>query len=135
MGLNWPGIPHLFLDIRQECVVRHMAERRYAVDGLDRTDVNVNISPSFRTKAYSILCGTHNGKRNSWADVPDTVKAGVYQTSCTFIGIKRASERDGRLLDHRIRHAARLGEQCTETNAWEDIHVVALTWLERLLAK
>jgi hypothetical protein len=113
-----------------------VAERRRAVDGLDRNHVNMLTEISeFKTGTYSILRGAYNSKRNSWANLPDTVKTGVYQTCCTFIGIKRASERDGRLLDHRVRHAVRLGEQCTETNTREDIHVVALTWLERLLAK
>jgi hypothetical protein len=34
MALNRSGVPHLLFDMRQERVVRHVAERRCAVDRL-----------------------------------------------------------------------------------------------------
>ncbi len=89
VALNRSRVPHLLLDIRQERIIRHMAERRSAVDGLDRTHVSILTEiPEFRTGTYSILCGAHNSKRDSWANLPDAVKAGVYQSCCTLIGVE-----------------------------------------------
>jgi hypothetical protein len=50
LALHWEGIPHLLSDVCQKCVVRHMPDRRCAVNGLleEVTQLAAPWIPSFR---------------------------------------------------------------------------------------
>jgi hypothetical protein len=78
------------------------------------------------------LCLSDDGKRNLRANVSDTGQPWIYQVGLQLIWLKRGRQRDRRMLHHAVRDVPRLAEDTSESNAREDVHVVALTGFELL---
>lgn len=77
----------------QECVVRHVAERRCVINGLldgMRTGVSIRViwEHLIRNGTYGILGCPYNSKSDPCADISDTVEARVYKPCRALICLK-----------------------------------------------
>lgn len=56
VALHRPGIPHLLLDVHQQRVVRHMAERRCAINRLldVATQVSIRTARQLRVQGWNV---------------------------------------------------------------------------------
>ena len=77
---------------------------------------------------HAALLGRPNHTpRHDNADVPDTADVGIEPAIRVLLGIQRRRQGGRGGIDHILRHIDRLGEDGTEPDAREDVHVVALT--------
>ena len=70
---------------------------------------------------------SNDSQRDSCTETPNSSEARIHQSCGPFVDVQGRGEGDGCAFDHAIRDVARFGEDGTEADTGEDVHVVALS--------
>jgi len=107
------GVVHALLDVLGQSLVVHVAETKLAVNA-------------------SLLGSADDTAGNNNADLADAADVRVHPVLLDLLGEKRLREGLARGVDHGLSDVDSLGQDGTESNTGEDVHVVALTGLKSL---
>jgi hypothetical protein len=107
------GIVHALLDVLGQGLVVHVAEAELAVD-------------------TSLLGSADDAAGDNDADLADAADVGVHPVHLDLLGEERLREGLARGVDHGLSDVDGLGQDGTESNTGEDVHVVSLARLKSL---
>lgn len=107
------GVVHALLDVLGQSLVVHVAEAELAVD-------------------TSLLGGADDTAGNDNADLTNAADVRVHPVLLDLLGEERLREGLTRDVDHGLGDVDSLGQDGTESNTGEDVHVVALARLKSL---
>jgi hypothetical protein len=126
-------LPHLILDEPQQISIGKSAEIVILIQILDHevkaANSQCNCKSCPQPVAYFVLCLPDDSERDFDTDFPDASKARVDELRSLFVRVQGRRKRDGGLFDHAVRDVASLGEDRTEADTREDVHVISLSRL------